>query len=265
MALTLTGRTDKKPCPRVDILFDSLAAGTATATVYQISDEGKVPVRNAEGVYAAGGLFVTDYEVPLGVPVTYTAEQFDASGVSLGYTTQATVQVDSLPGAAWVQDPLDPSSAVEVGAADGFADEVKETREVKLVRVGNDTVALMAAMGLIENVSLRTWTDSPEDAAAYRAVLRRTQVLVRTMPNMPIPRCLHIVAAVIPRRGFDIAQGGTLYVWDLVGDEVTRSALNIIVPVVTWQRYIDAFPTWGDFDAAYGTWLDALENPPAEV
>jgi len=263
--IALTPWYNANPCPRVDVTITGLATAVQTVTVWQITDEGRVPVRNATNVYAVGGLFVTDYEPPLGVTVSYAAEQFNAAGASLGWTESTSTYLVSGALTAWFQDPLDPASAVMTTMDASFADEVSETREVKLHRIGNETIALMGYQGLIEGLNLRVYTTSAVDADRLRAVLRRTQVLVRTVPPVPIPRALHVVIPKVPQKGIDITGGGEVYVWDLEGDQVTRSSLDLTIPVVSWQRYMNKYATWADFIAAYPTWFDAIKNPPPEA
>jgi hypothetical protein len=263
--VTLTARSDANPCPRVDVSLTGLASTVQSVTVWQITDEGRFPVRNGSNIYAVGGAIVTDYEPPLGVPVSYAAEQFDSAGIFVGWTDSSSTTIAADPVTAWFQDPLDPASAVRTTMDASFADKVSETREVKLHRIGDETIALMGYRGLIQGLTMRVYTTSAADADDLRAVLRRTQVLVRTPPPVPIPRALHVVIPTVPQKGVDITGGGSVYVWDLEGDQVTRSSLDIAVPVVTWQRYINKYPTWADFIAAYPTWFDAMKNPPPEA
>lgn len=269
-APTLTAFTSMDPSPRVDILLPSaaLAAGTTAVTVYQLSSDGQVIVRNAESMFASGGAFVTDYEVPLGVPVQYRAEQFNSSGVSLGFTDPTTVTVelddDSL---VVVQDPLAPEDAVLVEAKDDFAGVFSAERTLQLHRIGNDTIALMGAMGLEQNIPLNVQTKTLEDAVTFQRILKRTQLLFRSMPaGLPlIPRCLHVVvplAAVMP---VNVHWGGEWVQNPLVGHRVTRSTLTIVVPVVDYARYNAFFASYTAFNAAYSSYLNAISNPPAEV
>lgn len=261
----ITPHTDYAPVPRVDVLFDNLPFGAVYVTVFQISAEGTIPVRSAIRSFAAGGYFITDYEVPLGIPVSYRAEQFDAAGNSMGFTDTATTQVDIPVGVAVFQDPLEPAVSAVVGCEASFAETLSRTREVKRHLIGFETIALMGAMSLLEDVNLRVWADADVTQRKFDAVLSRTQVLVRTMPPMPLPRAFHVVIPSPKRVPFDIRFDGETNVWDLTAFEVTRSTLDIIVPPVTWQRVIDAYPTWADVIAAHPTWLDVLKNPPPEA
>lgn len=83
--------TDAVPCPRVEVFFPSFDAGTARVTVYRLSGGREFQVRGAVNAVTAGSLSRIDFEVPLNVEVSYRAEQFDAAGVSLGFTPTTTL------------------------------------------------------------------------------------------------------------------------------------------------------------------------------
>jgi hypothetical protein len=261
----LTPHGDRDPGPRVNIFFDTLHTAAVEVTVIAISEDGTIPVRNATKEFAVGGFSIVDYAPPIGVPVTYKAEQFDTDGVSVGFTESADTIIDGDPLTVWISDPLDPLSQVPVHADAEFGAKLSRTRQMRLVNLGDTTIALMGSMGLLEDVSLRCSTESLTDAAMLDRILMRTIVLVRSAPPHRIPRLLN-VAIGQPNRSVWEAQYGSLFTgWDLSGAEVTRTDFDIIVPVVTWQAYIDAFPTWALFNAAYANWLDAIDNPPREA
>lgn len=111
-APTLTTYLDASPCPRVEVFFSSFAAGTASATVYRLAEGREYQVRGAVNAPTAGSLTRIDFEVPFNVPVTYRAEQFNAAGLSLGFTAAAVVTVASVD--TWAHNPLDPQGSVKV-------------------------------------------------------------------------------------------------------------------------------------------------------
>lgn len=256
------------PQPRVELLFDSLPAEAVFARVVQISSEGERTVRTdtvGGVVYAAGGFTVTDYEPPLGVPVTYRAMQYNAAGSELGWTDSATVRLDIDPSMVVVSDPLSPGVAVMVEAKDDFGSRASVSRQVSLVRIGFDTVALMGSAGLASDVPVSVQTKTLADAAQLVRVLRNGYVLVRSMPApLPLfPRNLHAVIPVVDPVPVDVHWGGEWVLFPLVGQEVTRSELPIVEPTVTWDQVVAAYPTWDALLAAHSTWLDLLSDPPS--
>lgn len=114
-APTLT--VDTAAAPRCLVMFAALAAGAVRVNVQAVVEGRTFKVRGGVDLFAAGGAVVMDYEVPLGVPVSYRAEMFDAAGASLGWTDATQVTVDAgftRPGMVWVSQPLYPAGAVRV-------------------------------------------------------------------------------------------------------------------------------------------------------
>lgn len=255
--MAVVGFNDFVPSPRAEVTL-TVGPGVDRVTVWQVSDGGQIAVRGAEGIPALGAVFVTDYEVPLGVLVTYRAETFDASGVGTGFVDVGDVTISIDPSTAVFSDPLDPNLSIPVGMELGFAAALTRSRPTTVHKIGYDTVALMGQMGLLEDVALTIYT-RPGDEGTWDTLMS-TQVIVRTMPPVPLPRVMHVVIPKVTERP---VQDSGWSIWDLVGDEVTRSRVAVITPVVTWQQYIEAFPTWADFNAAYATWLVAQQDPPA--
>jgi hypothetical protein len=258
--VTLTPFTDPNPSPRVRIDVTGLPAD-ADVTIHRYADE-TATVMGAVKVFGGGSFTVVDYLAPTGVIVTYLAEWFDpTSGASLGLSAGASLILPAESDFAWVSDPLQPGNAVRVTIADVFADKLTRSRSVQLHRVGNRTVALMGSQGKLLSVNLRCYTDAA-DTDMLRKIVGAGIVCIRTAPPVALPRVLTGVLASADEVGFDIRFGGDTTVWDVTGDEISPLELDIAVPVVTWQNYIDAFPTWADFNAAYLTWFDAMQNPP---
>lgn len=264
---TLTPLSTMDPSPRVEVLVAAgeLNVATSTLTVKQISDAGEFDVREGVRVPAAGGVFVVDYEPPLGIPVTYQAEQFDAAGVSLGLTGAATTTVLVDQVMVVMQDPLAPLRAVRVEPLRGFAGVLRRTRESQLYRAGFRTLALMGEQSLLEQVPLQVWTATKAEADALEEVLDEGTFLVRSSPALPLPPLFYTAVSTYARDPYNASAFMEASQFAFEGDQITRSTLEVIEPAVTWQRYIDAFATWNAMDAEYSTWLDAKQNPPPEA
>lgn len=265
MASTATSHDDMDPQPRVDLVIDpvDLDVATDTITVLQMSKWGQLAVRSASRRSVTGGFAVTDYEVPPGVPVTYRVEQFDAAGVSLGYALlDLPARVDIPVGWAVISDPLAPGNAVLLRAESQFAGALKRSRATSFYSAGFDTIALSGLQTKLQDVVLRCVTESEQDRAALETITSVSMLVVRTMPQMRLPGSLYAVVPEVVMDPFDAHVGGDTDVWDLVGQEVSRPALDIIVPVYTWQDIIDYYATWSALIADRATWLDVIRNPP---
>lgn len=266
MASTVTGHGDFSPSPRAEIQIDpaDLSGSPDRITVWQFSEDGSREVRDGIAIDPSGGVFLTDYEVPGGVTVTYRVQEI-VGGVPGGYLLDLQTQVDWDPRFVVVQDCLVPELAVAVRAESSFAGALKRSRGVSRVVAGGRTMVLAERMGLLEGVPLRCWTETRSDAETLRSVLAAPDALVRTMPAFPVPGNFYCTVKEIPELPFDAHQNGTAIVWDLVGDEVSRLTDPILKPVVDWQRIIDAYATWDELIAAHPTWQSLWQNPPPEA
>jgi len=265
MTSTVTPYADMDPSPRVGVLIDAadLNVSTVTITVYRSGPWGQFPVRGAEGVASAGGFFVTDYEPPVGVALTYTVEQFDAGGASLGFALSLPTQVNIALGQVVFSDPLAPANAVMVDGRSDFAGVVKRSRDTAIYRVGGRTVALSGLQSKVQQVSLRCSTRTIAAADALASILAESVVLVRTMPDsVRIPSAVYAVVPDVVEVPQDVQWGGAWIVWDIDGHELDRPGLEVLVPTYTWQDLIDYYATWTALIAAYPTWLDVSRTPP---
>lgn len=90
-APVLTVFADAAPCPRVEVFFPSFDAGTVSVTVYRSAGGRERQVRGAVRAPTGGTFTRIDFEVPFNEVVSYRAEQFDAAGVSLGFTPSSSL------------------------------------------------------------------------------------------------------------------------------------------------------------------------------
>lgn len=264
---TLTPHADDDPTPRVEILFDEAewASGTATVNVLQVSDEGTLIVRNGTGMEASGGVYLIDYEIPPGIPVSYQAEMFNSSGASLGLSAAASTQVDLPLDVVIFQDPLAPKTSVRVQAQRSFGGTLTQSRDSTLYRAGDNTIALMGPLGLYEDVDLSVRTNDQAIGVTLLEVLQVGALLVRTMPIYQLPSLLYVNVAKPGRTLLNARFGGFETEWSLSGDQVSRNLVDILQAVITYARYKAYFATYADAKAVYSTYLDAKKNPPPEA
>jgi hypothetical protein len=263
------------PSPRVVIDIDDaeLDASAETVIVWQLSKWGQVPVnRIARSV--AGGLVITDYEVPAGVPVTYRVQQFDEDGIELGYALSLAAAVAIPFGYVVMQDPLAPANAVLVKAAPDFSGNLRRSRPTKKYQAGGRTFGMSGVYSAFQQVPLSVRTDDADDREALSVVLEQTMVLVRTPPEMRLPGAFYaLVSEVLDDNTGSARYGLEGDLWPLTGDEVSRPTIDILVPIYSYDRfkaYLDTLhpPTPGTYDdaaAVWATYIDALRNPPPEV
>jgi hypothetical protein len=249
------------PGPRAQIVFESFPAGTVRATVRREFSGQVEDVRDGELVFAAGGLTVTDYEIPL-VPTAYWAEMFDAAGLPLGETDRTSVTLYGEQGYGWWSDPLVPEHVVQVPLGGSFGESLSKKRDMSGHRVGGQTIFLMGSMGLLEGLNLETKTDTLEQADMLQKVLQGSFCLLRTTPRIRIPACLYVAVQMVPEVEENVQYGGERINWPISGDEMSRHTIGVALPVAPYQTYMNAFATYADAMAAYSTYLDAMKNPP---
>lgn len=266
--ITVTTFDDMAPVPRATILIEAsgISPSASSVDVLQISDGIERVVRDASKISAVGGVFVTDYEIPVGVSVTYQAREFDSVGVPIGLTASVAVLLDGDGSLVVLQDMLAPATAVRVHANGSFASQLPRSRPSRIYETGRTTIALTGQLSLVRGAPLSVMTETDEEARALLALLERTPLLIRSRAGATrLPPLFYCDVSSIVEAPVDVQWGGSLIRWELSADEVSRTLLATIEAAVTWQRYIDAYPTWQDMIDAYPTWFDAISNPPPEA
>lgn len=251
----------------VEVFFASLHVDVERITVFRISDGETVPVRGGLKVSASGAFAVTDWEVPFGVVSTYYGEVFDAGGASLiGAQASTTAVSDDVV----LSNPVDPSQQVPVNLEYDTFTQISRQRRTEQVYVMGVRLPFEQNWGLggISSMPFTVWTETDPDALALDVLLQSSPVLIRTPPRFAtLPRNLFASIKSPTQLPFDWRSGGTTIVWQLVVDEVQPVSAAVLRPLVTYQRWLDAYPspaTYGDVQAVYGggTYIDAERNPP---
>lgn len=112
-APTVTVFTDADPCPRAEVVITPMPGDIDEITVYRTWRGQRSVIRGASRAEVAGAYLVVDYEVPIGTSVSYSSVGYDTVGVPSeeSLATAVTVSVTDV----WIQDPLDPTTALQVG------------------------------------------------------------------------------------------------------------------------------------------------------
>jgi hypothetical protein len=265
----LTAFTDASPCPRVQIRVPAMPPLAATITVWRTWSGRRSQVRDAVDAPVSGPYFVTDYEVPLGVPVTYTCETKTAGGtpseLSDGATT--TVNVSSI----WMQDALDPTTAIEVqptpgitgirAIGDSFAPLTYELSGEVLPVVGSrEPIAVGGTRRAASKVPLSVTTWSQVDTDKVRTLWSQAFPLCARTPSS-IPQ--HGGLVYLAFTGFTEAPypgwAGTLFA--TVGDAVRGPGRGIVVQPRTYAHLLDEASTYAGLLTLYPTYLDVRRGP----
>lgn len=259
------------PCPRVGITIDGLSTTVeSTVTVWRsVAGEDRAAVRGLRRRRIVDADYVVDYEAPLGRPVTYSME---VSGPVTPATLTATATVPSSD--LWMQDPLDPSTAVAVapfddGAQTYFAASALSTigypssgSRARVMGAKYDTL-LGGGRGGASGVPFDVYTSAIEAANRLRLLLdAASPLLVRTIPAVspPLPALAYVDAA-LTEQPVDTFMGGTTTFWELRGDLVTAPSINLLVPTWTYAQVTALYETYTTAGARGGTYLAWLKDP----
>jgi len=254
--------------PQVRVTFEAgdLDASVSTVTVYRVVGGVETTVRSSLRAAAAGGWTGVDWEAPIG-PVSYRAEMFDTSGNDLGSSASVSVTVPYTDAdVAWLSDPLDATSAVRVFMNSGV--ESSQSRPVSGAKypLGDRVVVLAGQRALLSGLAANFETVTAEDRDTVQALISRTGglVLIRTSPLVPLPRLLYCWCpdpqpVMSPMDSFEQT------LWQNQADEISEPKGAPAVFAVPLSVYEAAFPTLGDFEAAYSTFLEAYKNPPSSA
>ncbi|WP_336647519.1 hypothetical protein [Microbacterium sp. MMO-10] len=244
---TLTAFTDASPCPRVEVFFASFAAGTATVTVYRLAGGREHRVRGAVRAPVSGALSRIDFEVPFGVPVTYRAEQFNAAGISLGFTDSSSVTIDSAD--SWMHNPLDPAGAARVIIGDETAKTITRPTPGVVSRPKGRVVGVVLSEPRQGVTGLQVLVRTSADADADRV---QGMVGDDNMPpvvcirlggddrRMRVPQPLFLSALSVAEIDVNHRWGGSELAHSFEGDEVDPPTPGLYVPLLR-RKDLDAF------------------------
>jgi hypothetical protein len=254
--------------PSVEVFFSSLPSGTASVTLYRSAGGRQYTVRGAVRASTAGQFTRRDGEVPFGVAVSYRAEAFNSSGVSLGFTSPASITVDEL--GTWVHNPLDPAGAVQVMFRESAARDLSRPTEGDVFypqgrRVG---VVVSGQRRGLSGVRLDVIVDDIESADRLQAMLGdynsdTVPVLcfrIGAEDRVRLPRPLF--AAVMDAREQDLTYvlGGSQIVTEMEGDEVAPPAPGLFISLLIRADVNAFYASRADVDAYNLTRLDVARN-----
>jgi hypothetical protein len=261
----LPGDPGSHLAPRVEVVATLFESGAVTATFYRSDGSRTWTVRGGVRRSVAGGVALVDWEAPFGVPVTYRAEQFDAAGLSMGFTDSASIvlNIDEV----WVQHVLEPSIAVLWSFTDDAIAALERPAEGSFMQVEGAAVAKWVGSrrtGLTE-VNLSGVTETLTDAAVFDSMFGtyeqpRIPILVfRAPPILRLPPTL-IAQVRVVRAPMSIATVPDFDVWVLKGTEVEPPAVGLVEATLTWDDLAAAYGSWDEVAAAYSSWLDASRD-----
>ncbi len=261
-APTLTVHTDADPCPRVEVLITPMPVDAARITVWRSWAGQREVVRGAKETLVAGDYLVIDYEAPLGVAVEYSAVAYDVSGTPSAESagTTATVAVTDV----WVQDPLDPASALQVGLNTRrtlmcIDPSFTATYPVERVLVQPSGSALSVALSRRRRAASRMpltihATNTTVAQQLHDLLMQADTLCVRTPAAVTTLTGLSYLA--IGDYTPDPSPGWQDVIFPLVGDSVRGPGAAVVVQPRTFDHLLDEAATFDELTALYATFID---------
>jgi len=277
VALTATVEPQVK-----NVRLDYTAPGTAAAVSFSRTGPSGTPavVRGFDDFAVTGGagVIARDFEAPIGVPLTYTAQARNAGGAVIGtQTTTITIPSDGCDD-IWLTDLARATNTIRVMIESLPALEypVPVTAHEVITRRDPIVASDIAHTPSFE-LSLLTVSDAQRHQARG-ALGNGVPVLLRTPPEDGIGNLYFAVLAFQEQR---IVAAGTVTDRRFVvsARQVTRPDPELYRPlgVATYQHVKDTFATYADlraqrvnYDAVLYDWADAepidvIPWPPSDV
>jgi hypothetical protein len=231
-------------------------------SVHRVTEDGtRSLVRGASGlidhqVIDTDMLVIEDHEAPIGVPISYYIEFYNASGgfassrASLRFVlTLADINE------AWLKDPGNPqrNMRVVVQVPPDWDQPIQQA--VHRVRGRRHPVILSGTRGGLEG-DLVIWTRSDDERLALRQLLSSGNVLLwQANPGMGVEDMYVSVADAKEGRIGGRAQE-PWRTWTLPLTEVDVPVTTAVNGAAgrTWQDVLTEFGTWSAVQATYATW-----------
>lgn len=262
--------------PAVQLTITGLGIGDSLVSVWRTADGALSPVRGARRATMVDADAVTDFDVPLGRPVSYEVEVISGpSGASR--TTSGPVVIESET--AWIMDPLDPSTAVPVVGTHG-RDGTPYFRGEALARLeyesqvsvfdimGNDRpMALFGQVMAARNIPMSMSTRSAEQNAKLRdLMLSSTGLLFRPIPafGVDLPGVMFVSISKKAEIPVDVMMGGDLTWWEMTADTIAAPVLKVLTATFSYGDVAILFSTYQQKQDALGsgaTYLDDMKSP----
>ncbi|MDA8440494.1 MAG: hypothetical protein M0Z51_16770 [Propionibacterium sp.] len=266
MAATITAAQTADPgAPQVGVTVAGLSTTTASTVVVDRSWDGGVTwlgVRGGTVSGALGSTFVRDYVCPLNTATTYRAT------VTGGSSEQVTTIVTVASSQAWIQDPLNPRSAVPL-YGDLSSGHVLLTLGSLASATWAQHESLATVIGAdlpVSSLSVRqkvaalplvlTYEVAAQGGALRNMLMSAGQLVVR---GLSIAELLDPVAHVSASSATEARLSvGQISQWTLTVRQVRPTTLRVVVPWWTYDQVKALIQTQVSSTATYAQVVTAM-------
>lgn len=262
-APTVTVFTDAAPCPRAEVVITPMPGDVDTITVYRTWRGQRSVVRGASRTGVAGALLVVDYEVPLGTAVSYSSVGYSTVGAPSEESTSTVVSVSVND--VWIQDPLDPASAIQVGLTIPRETQVVFPAFLPGKKVTPSTIVAIAGSGLPVGLGGARQALSGIPFTLHTTTQSATDIL-ESLLEQAYPLCVRVPAAVPQMNGLVyLAIGETTpdpgndwveTTFAMTADVVRGPGAAIVIQPRTYAALPDEAATYTALKTLYPTYLD---------
>jgi hypothetical protein len=258
--------------PQVGITIDGLDAVSSSVITVEVSwDAGETwnGVRGASAITVTGGTFIRDHVPALNIESTYRLTV--VSGATVPATLEATITPTS--STAWIQDPLDPHSAVAVGSVyDSGSLTLLSSTAASIVRSQPfDAISVLGDPLVTASIGTRLTAASiplalyglPASQGALITSLRALfasagQLAIRGLPTyVPVDPVAHVIAGDVTESPVVDGVLGTRNDWTMTLVQTRPSSLRIVIP---WWTYDQVKALWSGY-----TYADATSARPSDT
>jgi hypothetical protein len=238
----------------------SATEGTLLTITRQHPSGRILPVRGMNLVPLSGGAFVGwDYEMPVGVQVTYTAAVYDTTDTNtpLDVSDPATVTWDTAY--EWLKDPLEPIRNLPVQVVDMSEYDYIAPTGVHTVLGRPDPITVgdirQAATG-----ALTLFTEAKDERERLHLLTSSGHVLLLQSTQESGVGNMYIAPTGTLKESRVVSlRDEPSRVWEIdfqeVGIPVGDSAA-----FVSWQDVLDQYNTWQDVLLGFNSWLEFVES-----
>jgi hypothetical protein len=249
------------------ISLEGLTTQNATQfSLYRQDTDGTLtPVRGQSGDLVLAPVTTdldveTDYEAPLGVPISYMVEIFSSAGEQWAIYTSAPIVIDAAPD-AWhvlLKDPTAPARNMLTTwqTPPEWTSPARQATYVPLNST-NPIVRYDVRGSQTGTLALITMSDSERAALTWLLAAGDT-LLMQAPPGCGIDDVYVQVGDVVESRVAGYAQD-PIRTWQLPLTVVGRPSGPMVGTAGrTWQDVADGYGTWRDVLSAYQTWMGVL-------